>query len=95
VLGFTPWQTFRQIILPQVVKRVLPACANECMTLVKDTALAQAIGVAELFRAAQNSMNRLTSITPIIIAGVFYLIMNTVVEFSFSRAEKRLQYYRG
>lgn len=95
VLGFTPWQTFRQIILPQVVKRVLPACANECMTLVKDTALAQVIGVAELFRAAQNTMNRMTNIIPIVMAGVFYLIMNSVVEYAFSRTEKRLQYYRG
>ena len=53
VLGFTPLQTFFRIVLPQVVKRTLPAVGNEVITLVKDTALAQTIGVAELFRAAQ------------------------------------------
>jgi len=95
VLGFTKAQTFRRIILPQVVKRVLPACGNECMTLVKDTALAQTIGVAELFRAAQNTTSRTTSIVPIIVAGAFYLILNTLVELAFSTGERRLAYYKG
>lgn len=95
VLGFTPWQTFQRIILPQVVKRILPACGNECMTLVKDTALAQTIGVAELFRAAQNSTSRMVSIVPIVIAGGLYLLMNSVVAYAFSRSEKRLNYYRN
>ena len=95
VLGFSSWQTFRKIILPQVVKRVIPASANECMTLVKDTALAQTIGVFELFRAAQNTTSREVSIIPIFIAGAFYLIMNSVVAAIFNRAEKKLSYYKG
>ncbi len=94
VLGFTSGQTFTRIILPQVIKRILPPSANEAMTLVKDTALAQIIGVAELFRAAQNSTSRLVSIEPIIAAGVIYLILNSLVAFAFSRFEKRLSYYR-
>jgi polar amino acid transport system permease protein len=95
VLGLTGNQTFFRIILPQVVKRIMPACGNEFMTLVKDTALAQTIGVAELFRAAQNSSSRQVSIFPIIVAGLFYLIMNSVVSSGFSIAEKKFDYYRG
>jgi len=95
VLGLTGTQTFIRIILPQVIKRILPACGNEFMTLVKDTALAQTIGVAELFRATQNTSSRLVSIIPVVIAGVFYLIMNSVVSTSFVLAEKKLDYYRG
>jgi polar amino acid transport system permease protein len=95
VLGFSSWQTFMRITLPQVVKRILPACGNECMTLVKDTALAQVIGVAELFRAAQNTTSRLVSIVPIVIAGGIYLLLNSVVSYVFSRSEKHLNYYRN
>lgn len=94
VLGFTSGQTFMRIILPQVVKRILPPSANEAMTLVKDTALAQVIGIAELFRAAQNSTSRLVSIEPIIAAGIIYLLLNSIVAYAFSRFEKQLSYYR-
>jgi polar amino acid transport system permease protein len=94
VLGFTSGQTFMRIILPQVVKRILPPSANEAMTLVKDTALAQVIGIAELFRAAQNSTSRLVSIEPIIAAGIIYLLLNSIVAYGFSRFEKLLSYYR-
>ncbi len=94
VLGFTKGQTFFRIVLPQVVKRILPAMGNEVITLVKDTALAQTIGVAELFRAAQNASARQFSTLPIFVAGVFYFVMNWVVSAAFARAEKRLAYYR-
>ncbi|MDR3248624.1 MAG: amino acid ABC transporter permease [Treponema sp.] len=93
VLGFTSSQTFGRIILPQVIKRILPAMGNEVITLVKDTALAQVIGVAELFHAAQNAAAREFSTTPIFVAGLFYLIMNWAVSFSFARCEKKLSYY--
>ncbi|MCR4789998.1 MAG: amino acid ABC transporter permease [Treponemataceae bacterium] len=93
VLGFTKIQTFFRIILPQVVKRIIPASGNEVMTLVKDTALAQTIGVAELFRVAQNASSREFSTVPIFVAGVFYFVMNWVVSFVFSRLEKKLSYY--
>lgn len=94
VLGFTKMQTFFRIVLPQVVKRILPATGNEVITLVKDTALAQTIGVAELFRAAQNAASREFSTMPIFIAGVFYFVMNCVVSEVFARIEKKLDYYR-
>jgi polar amino acid transport system permease protein len=93
VLGFTGSQTFGRIILPQVVKRILPAAGNEVITLVKDTALAQVIGVAELFHAAQNAAAREFSTMPIFMAGIFYLAMNWLVSVAFARFEKKLSYY--
>ena len=94
VVGFTGSQTFGRIILPQVIKRILPAAGNEIITLVKDTALAQVIGVAELFRAANNASAREFSATPIFIAGLFYLVMNWGVTVTLSRCEKKLAYYQ-
>lgn len=93
VLGFTKSQTFFKIILPQVIKRILPASGNEVITLVKDTALAQTIGVAELFRVAQNAASRQFSTMPIFVAGVFYFVMNWLVSWCFVRFEKKLSYY--
>jgi polar amino acid transport system permease protein len=93
VLGFTGSQTFGRIILPQVVKRILPASGNELITLVKATALAQVIGVAELFKAAHTAAARDFSTTPIFMAGLFYLAMNWAVTVAFTRFEKRLSYY--
>ncbi len=94
VLGFTKVHTFFFIILPQVIKRILPALGNEVITLVKDTALAQTIGVAELFRVAQNASAREFSTVPIFVAGVFYFVMNFIVSKAFDMAEKKLSYYR-
>lgn len=93
VLGFTRADTFFRIVLPQVVKRILPASANEVITLVKDTALAQTIGVAELFRVAQNASARQFSTAPIFVAGAFYFVMNWAVSELFLRLERRLEYY--
>jgi polar amino acid transport system permease protein len=93
-LGYSRGQAYARIVLPQVVKRILPPMANELMTLVKDTALAQTIAVAELFRATFNAQNRTGSITPIVVAGVIYFVLNSVVENLFILAEKKLGYYR-
>ena len=94
VLGFTKTQTFSRIILPQVVKRIIPAMGNEVITLVKDTALVQVLGVAELFHVAQTQSGRLVSVMPLFIAGVFYFIMNWVVSKIFDVMEKKLDYYK-
>ena len=93
VLGFTNGQTFFRIVLPQVIKRILPATGNEVITLVKDTALAQVIGVMELFHAARTSAAREFSTMPIFLAGLFYLVMNWVVTMVFAQCEKKLSYY--
>jgi len=93
VLGFSRAQTFFRIILPQVVKRILPPMSNEFMTLVKDTSLARVIGVIELTEIATNIQNTYATLVPLIIAGVFYLVMNFIVSQGFGAAEKRLSYY--
>ena len=93
VLGFSKLYTFFHIILPQVFKIILPALAGEVITLVKDTALAQTIGVAELFRAAQNAASREFSTMPIFIAGVFFFIMNYLVSKFFNIVEAKMNYY--
>ena len=93
VLGFSKLYTFFHIILPQVFKIILPALAGEVITLVKDTALAQTIGVAELFRAAQNAASREFSTMPIFIAGVFFFVMNYVVSKFFNIVEAKMNYY--
>ena len=94
VLGFSRLQTFFRIILPQVIKRVLPPMSNEFMTLVKDTSLAKVIAVVEITSIAEKILVREMSILPIIIAGIFYLVMNAVVSKGFSIAEKKLSYYQ-
>jgi polar amino acid transport system permease protein len=92
-LGLPEWKVFSTVILPQLVKRILPAMANEVITLVKDTALAQVLGVAELFHYARSASSREFSTIPIFIAGVFYLVMNWAVSHVFTKAEKKLSYY--
>lgn len=94
VLGFSRAHTFFFIVLPQVIKRILPSLGNEVITLVKDTALAQTIGVAELFRVAQNASAREFSTVPIFVAGIFYFVMNFIVSKVFDLFEKKLSYYR-
>ena len=94
VLGFTRKQTFIRIILPQVIKRILPPISNEVITLVKDTALVQVLGVSELFRVAKNEASRISSVTPLFTAGVFYFVMNWLVTRVFHFTEKKLDYYR-
>jgi len=95
VLGFTRTQTFIRIIMPQVIKRILPAVSNEVITLVKDTALAMSLGIEELFRVAKNEAARVFSTTPIFVAGLFYLAMNWGVTMIFKMLERKLDYYKG
>lgn len=94
ILGFSKAQTFFRIILPQVIKNIIPPMGNEFMTLVKDTALAQTIGVMELFRIANTTSSQYFTTVPIFVAGVFYLVMNAIVSYGFSFASKKLDYYR-
>ena len=94
VLGFGKAQTFFKIILPQVVKIILPPMGSECMTLVKDTSLAHVIGVMEIYVVAANNMSRSRGMEYLIVAGIFYLIMNMIVSKVFGILEKRMSYYR-
>ena len=94
VLGFGKAQTFFKIILPQVVKIILPPMGSECMTLVKDTSLAHVIGVMEIYVVAANNMSRSRGMEYLIVAGIFYLIMNMILSKVFGILEKRMSYYR-
>lgn len=94
VLGYGRFQTFMRIIVPQVVKRVLPSVTNEVITLIKDTSMAFTVAYQEMFTIGKQIANSQTSFMPFVIAGVFYYIFNSLVAFVMSRIEKRLSYYR-
>ena len=94
MLGMTRTQTFFRIILPQVVKRVVPASANEVITLVKDTSLAQVIAVTELFALAKKQQAAYASIYPLFVAGVFYYVANLLLSVLFAYLERKLDYYK-
>ena len=94
VLGYTKTQTFFKIILPQVIKRVLPAVTNEVITLVKDTSLAFTLAYQEVFSISKQIASKENSLIPFVVAGVFYYVANYVVAFVMERIEKRLNYYK-
>ena len=94
VLGYNKIQTFFKIILPQVMKRILPAVTNEIITLVKDTSLAFAIGYVEMFSLAKSVAAAQTSMVPFVISGVFYFVFNLLVAFVMGKIEKKMSYYK-
>lgn len=94
VLGYNKTQTFVKIILPQVIKRILPPVTNEMITLVKDTSLAFVLTEVEMFTAAKQIAAKETSILPLMAAGLFYYLFNLVVATVMEYVEKRLDYYR-
>ena len=94
VLGYGKFQTFMRIILPQVVKRILPSITNEVITLVKDTSMAFTVAYQEMFSIGKQIANSQTSFMPFIIAGVFYYIFNMLVDLVMGSIEKKLDYYR-
>ena len=94
VLGYSRAQTFMRIILPQVIKRILPSITNEVITLVKDTSMAFTVGYQEMFTIGKTISNSESSFMPFLIAGVFYFLFNGIVDFVMTRLERRLNYYR-
>lgn len=94
VLGYSKAQTFFTIILPQVIKRILPSVTNEIITLVKDTSLAFAIAQAEMFTIAKQIAAAETSMMPLVAAGIFYYIFNLIVATVMEKVEKAFSYYR-
>ena len=93
ILGYSKAQTFFRIILPQVVKTILPSVTNEVITLVKDTSLAFTLAYQEVFSLAKQISASETSFTPFVVAGVFYFVANYVVAFIMDRIEKSMNYY--
>lgn len=92
-LGFSKIQTFILIILPQVIKIILPAMSNEIISLIKSTSLAQIIGVTEMFSLAQKQASYNFSVIPLCIAGGYYLILVFVASIILNKAERKLEYY--
>ena len=94
VLGYTKAQTFVFIILPQVIKRVLPAITNEMVTLVKDTSLAFSLAYMEMFTIAKQIAAKETTFVPFVVAAIFYFIFNWLVSAGMTKVEEKLNYYR-
>lgn len=93
VLGYNKVQTFFRIILPQVIKRIMPSVTNEVVTLVKDTSMAFTVSYQEMFTIGKQIANSQTSFMPFIVAGVFYFVFNAIVDFVMGCIEKKLNYY--
>ena len=93
VLGYNKFETFFIIVLPQVFKIVLPSITNEVITLVKDTSLSFVIAIPEMFTVAKQIAAADASIAALLVAGVFYYILNAIVAFVMEYIEKRLSYY--
>lgn len=93
VLGMTYPQTMRRIVLPQVVKRILPPLSNETITLVKDTSLIYVLAMNDLLRAARGIVQRDFTTTPFIVAAAFYLLMTLVLTLGFAHLEKKYAVY--
>lgn len=94
VLGLTKSQIFFKIIAMQVVRRIIPPMSNEIITLVKDTALAQTLGVVDLLNAANHAVNRFVILTPLVYAAIFYLLFNGLLTLFFAWTERKLSYYK-
>ena len=94
VLGLSKTQTFFKIVLPQVIKRVLPSISNEVITLVKDTSLARVIAIDELIQISEEVMTIHGIMWPLLYTGIFYLIFSGLLTILFNRLEKKLYYYK-
>jgi polar amino acid transport system permease protein len=93
VLGLTYPQTMRRIVLPQVIKRILPPMSNETITLIKDTSLIYVLAMNDLLRAARGIVQRDFTTTPFVVAAAFYLLLTLVLTLAFQRLEKKYAVY--
>lgn len=94
ILGYNRVQTFMKIILPQVIKRILPSVTNEVITLVKDTSIAYILGIQEMFTMAKAISAAQANVVPLLAAAVFYYVFNFVVAYIMEQIEKKMNYYR-
>jgi len=93
VLGLSYGQTMRRIVLPQMIRTILPPVSNETITLVKDTSLIYVLALNDLLRAARGIVQRDFTTTPFVVAAAFYLLMTLVLTWGFNRMEKRYAKY--
>jgi polar amino acid transport system permease protein len=94
VLGFSQKYIFFRVVLPQAVKRILPAAANEVITLVKDTALVYVVGLDELLKIGKIASNKEASLIPLVVVGIIYLLLISVFTRLFKKIEERFNYYQ-
>ncbi|MDR1774669.1 MAG: amino acid ABC transporter permease [Clostridioides sp.] len=94
VLGFKKVTMYRRIIIPQVIKNILPPMSNEIITLVKDTSLVYILGLNDILRVAQIASNREASLMPLAYAGIIYLLMIAVITKILQIVEKKYSYYK-
>jgi polar amino acid transport system permease protein len=94
VLGFPQKYIFFRIVLPQALKRILPAAANEVITLVKDTALVYVVGLDELLKIGKIASNTEASLVPLFLVGIIYLLLIAIFTELLKKLEKRYSYYQ-
>jgi polar amino acid transport system permease protein len=94
VLGMSKIQIFFKVILPQVIKRIIPSISNEVITLVKDTSLARVIAIIELIKVAEEVSRITGALWPLLYTGLFYLIFSGLLTILFHKIEKKLDYYK-
>ncbi|MBS0949913.1 amino acid ABC transporter permease [Weissella minor] len=94
VLGFNRIQTLRYIVIPQVVKVVMPSVGNEVINLVKDSSLVYVIGLGDLMRAGNIAAARDVTLVPYLLVGLLYLILTITLTYGMRGLEKRMNYYR-
>lgn len=94
VLQLNRWQTMTKIIIPQVIKIVLPSIGNEVINLVKDSSLVYVIGLGDLLRAGNVAMARDVTLVPLVLVGIIYLILISVCAFVLKKLEKHFSYYK-
>ncbi len=94
ILGYKKIQTFFHIILPQVIKRIMPSITNEVVTLVKDTSMAFTVSYQEMFTIGKQIANSESSFMPFLVAGVFYFVFNAIVDYAMGKVEKSMNYYK-
>ncbi len=95
VLGLTKSQVFRHIVLKQVIQRIVPPMSNEIITLIKDTALANCIMVAEIIKQAKELAATKALVWPLFYTGAFYLLFVGLLTILLGALEKKLSYFRS
>ncbi|WP_288528138.1 amino acid ABC transporter permease [uncultured Secundilactobacillus sp.] len=94
VLRLTRWQTLRKIVIPQVVKIVVPSIGNETINLIKDSSLVYVIGLGDLLRAGNIAMSRDVTLLPLVMVGVIYLLMTAIATYLLRRVEQHYRTWR-
>lgn len=94
VLRLNYWQTVRKIIIPQVVKIVIPSIGNEVINLVKDSSLVYVIGLGDLLRAGNVATSRDVTLIPLLLVGLIYLILVGICTLVLRQVEKRYSYFK-